>query len=314
MILNLSPTAMTALLCRLVFLLATTVPLGSAAAGWTPETLPMVHLEDARRYVCNPDGVLSSTAVSRTDSLLMHLERDKGVEAVVVVVNHIEGDDPYAFGMALSRKYGIGSKTQNSGLIVILAVADRSYQILTGSGLEATLPDAICRRLQNRIMVPALKRGDWNGAIVNTIIALDRYIRNDDELTADADSGSGLNDRIIGLILAAAVLVFIMCIYFFTQRRRCPQCGKRTMRITDSRRIRTGTGYKVRRKWRCSSCGYTETTDHDDRSGGLHAGPWLPPFILGGGRGLGLGRGTGGFGGGSFGGGSFGGGGSGGRF
>ena len=53
----------------------------------------MVHLKDARRYVCNPDGVLSQAAVDSTDLLLQALEKEKGVETVVVVVEEEEESD-----------------------------------------------------------------------------------------------------------------------------------------------------------------------------------------------------------------------------
>ena len=66
---------------RYVFLfwLLLWLPLTGLAGKWTPETLPMVHLKDARRYVCNPDGVLSQAAVDSTDNLLQALEKEKGV-------------------------------------------------------------------------------------------------------------------------------------------------------------------------------------------------------------------------------------------
>lgn len=130
----------------------------SSARKWTPETLPMVHLKDATKYVCNPDGILKPATVDSADALLSALERDKGVQTVVVVVKQLEGDDPYSFGMALGKRYGIGDGKQRTGLILILATEDRSYQLLTGNGLEGTIPDAISRRIQNRVMVPELKR------------------------------------------------------------------------------------------------------------------------------------------------------------
>ena len=65
--------------------------LSASAKKWTPETLPMVHLQDAHRYVCNPDEVLHPSTVDSVDALLFALERDKGVETVVVVVS-AQGD------------------------------------------------------------------------------------------------------------------------------------------------------------------------------------------------------------------------------
>ena len=149
----------------LLFIVAAFLPLNSVAEKWKPETLPMVFLQNDHRFVCNPDGVLSDSAVARADSILYTLYKQQGVQTVVAAVKQLDGDDPYEFGMALARKYGIGNK-QSTGLIVILATEDRAYQILTGRGLEGTLPDAMVRRVENRIMVPLLKNKDWDAAAV----------------------------------------------------------------------------------------------------------------------------------------------------
>ena len=67
---NLNHLAAILLLCCLL------CPLSLNAEKWTAETLPMVYLQDARRHVCNPDGVLDEATVSSTDSLLTALEKD----------------------------------------------------------------------------------------------------------------------------------------------------------------------------------------------------------------------------------------------
>ncbi len=289
------------------------LPFVAMAGKWTPETLPMVHLEDARRYVCNPDGVLSPVAVDSADVLLARLERDKGIETVVVVVKQLEGDDPYAFGMALGRKYGIGNKEQDTGLIVILAVEDRSYQILTGNGLEGTLPDAICRRIENRVMVPALKRGQWDVAIVETLRSIDRYVREDPSLRAEKEGAE--DDMIAGIIAAVlmgGIFLFVVVMLEAGKKRKCPKCGKRQMRVVKTQRVQLNGHRMLAKTWRCKNCGREEVRYEDDpnNSSNMFGGMGIPP-IFPGGRG---GGGGGGFMGGSFGGGSFGGGGSGGRF
>lgn len=298
----------------MLLLLAMLPAVQGLAEGWTPETLPMVHLRDARRYVCNPDGVLSQAAVDSADAAFARLERDKGIESVAVVVKRLQGDDPYSFGMALGRKYGIGDKRQNTGLIIIIAVEDRSYQILTGRGLEGTLPDAVCRRVENRVMVPALKRGDWDAAIVGTVKAIDAYVRGDDTI-GPGDRDDDASDRIAGLVGAGIIVLILVWLAFLGKRpsrRLCPRCGKHTLRKVGEKAYRKGRKRMLHTRWRCTSCGYEETREENDgTSGGIRGGSFVPPFIFGAGLGRGFG---GGFSGGSFGGGSFGGGGSGGRF
>ena len=299
----------------LIGLLALVVTESFAQRKWTVETLPMVHLQDSTRYVCNPDGVMSTTATREVDALLLKLEQDKGVETVVVVVKSIEGDDPYRFGMELGRKYGIGRKEQNSGLIVILCTHDRSFQILTGRGLEGTLPDAICRRVENRVMVPLLKKQQWDDAIFETMKALDGILRKDPNLKREIAEDE-THPFIILLILA-----FIACaIYSFYQAAKkastqvCPNCQQKTLSRISVSTVRTQSGYFRRTTWRCKQCGYEK---HDDTpTNSNSSGGGMPPIFFpygSGGRRTG-GFGGGGFGGGAFGGGSFGGGGSGGRF
>lgn len=295
-------------LLLLIMLMHTAVAL---AEKWSAETLPMVHLEDARKYVCNPDYVLSQAAVATTDSLLYLLEKDKGVQTVVVVVKHLEGDDPYQFGMALGKKYGIGSKAQRTGLIIVLATEDRSYQILTGNGLEGTLPDAITRRIQNREMVPQLKAGNWDAAIVNTVKSVDGYVRGDDTLTANDDADS-TSDEVVGFVIVLAFVLFFIAVVVFTQRQyRCPNCKKAQMREVKRQRVHVaGTNsHCIQHIYRCPKCGHEKTFTEDDDN--VSAGPMVPPVFFGGG---GRSFGGGGSFGGSFGGGTFGGGGSGGRF
>lgn len=277
------------------------------AQKWSVDNLEMVYLKDSTQYVCNPDGVMGDSARIATNRILRRLEVEKGVQTVVVVVKHLDGDDPFTFGMDLSRKYGIGNK-QNTGLIIILATEDRSYQILTGRGLEGTLPDAICRRVEDRIMVPQLKKANWDAAILETVRALDQVVRGDSTIVGDNDSEDDELPAVLILITGIVVAGIVIAI---VKRKKCPKCGK----SKHLRLVKTVTkGQKKTCTWHCTKCNHTfETTeqiDNDSFSGGAGAGP----IIIGGGHRRSGGFGGGGFGGGSFGGGSFGGGGSGGRF
>lgn len=300
-------------LACLALLLALAVP---ALAQWTVDKLPMVHLQDARRYVCNPDGVLSQDAVQAIDARLMDLEKQTGVQTVVVVVKSLDPDDPFEFGIDLAKKYGIGLKGKDTGLIVILATEDRSYQILTGEGLEGTLPDALVNRIQDQVMVPKLKDGEWDVAMVSTIEALDGVIRQDAELIAQYE----LEDEEITwreTILIFGILIGIVALFWFLfyKSSKCPKCGQHSYGYVGEKRVVLDGKRKIVKTYRCKKCGYerNETKDDPDSDGGGGGALATSLLLWGVGRALGGGGGRSG-GGGSFGGGSFGGGGSGGRF
>lgn len=279
----------------------------------------MVHLKDSNRYVCDPDMILSPSVRDSMDFLLHRLEQTKGVQTVVAVARRIAGGEAYDWGMALARQHGVGSKKQNSGLLIVLATDDRAYYVLTGTGLEGALPDAVCRRIENRYMLPAFKQGDWNRGLLLGVTAICSYIEKDSALMPEAHAAQQDDSPIVALFIVLAMLLVFWLVFRNSKRAqgsRCPACGHNTLRPTGESIRLSPTG---RRKyiWRCSHCGHSEARDDDhfDSTGAAGLLPWLLLFgPRGGGSGFGGGLGSGGFGGGSFGGGSFGGGGAGGHF
>lgn len=282
--------------------------LAAAETYWTPDNLPIPYLQDMTRYVSNPDGILEQATVDSLDRELRLLENEMGVQTVVAVVEHIEGDDPYQFGQALATKYGIGHKKKDDGLIVMLCTKDRSYTILTGKGLEGTLPDIVCRRIQDRVMVPLLRDEAWDDAMLSTLKALDGYIRGDETLRKAFDNDDDTRAALIAMFMSFGGFGLIVALIYYYSRKKCPQCGKRKMKAINIVRLRKNGRRKLKITYRCTNCQHEEVRYEDDNIGtgtSISSGT-----VLGGGLG---GHSSGPIGG-HFGGGSFGGGGSTGRF
>ena len=215
----------------------------------------------------------------------------------------------------MSKKYGIGLKGKDTGLIVILATEDRSYQILTGEGLEGTLPDALVNRIQDQVMVPKLKDGEWDAAMVSTIEALDGVIRQDAELIEQyelEEEEMTWGEILLIIVILAGIIAFLW--YICWRSSKCPKCGQHSYGYVGEKRVVLDGKRKIVKTYRCKKCGYehNETEDDPDSSGGGGGALATSMLLWGVGRALGGGGRSGG--GGSFGGGSFGGGGSGGRF
>ena len=146
------------------------------AKEYTIKGIPMVHLQDRTRYVSNPDGILSPSAVATMDSILFALEEKTGIQTLVVAVTGIEGGDCFDFAYRLGKEMGVGQKERDNGLVVLLSTDERCIQFATGYGLEGVLPDAICKRIQNRYMVQHLGKDDWNTGMVEGIRAMNGYL------------------------------------------------------------------------------------------------------------------------------------------
>ncbi|MCR5820392.1 MAG: TPM domain-containing protein [Bacteroidaceae bacterium] len=283
--------------------------------------MPIPYLKDKSQYVSNPDGILTQMAVDSLNMWLGEMEKAHGVQTILAVVEHIEGGEPYDFCMALGRKYGVGSKEQNTGLIILLSTRDRAYYILTGRGIEGTLPDAICKRIENNQMLPALREGDWDEAMLATVRAITKYVDGDDSLVGKTDFENEVD--VAAALIAVLVCLGILGLFLFLvvayERKKaiCPNCHKHTMKfvggkVTKNRLLGICTHHDT---YRCTNCHFEQLRTWDeDINGGI--GGAAAGSIFGSSRRGGFSGGFGGGGsfGGSFGGGSFGGGGAGGRF
>src|SRR5574344_1152269 len=150
-------------------MLCVLLPATSFAKEYTIKDVPCVRHIDIRRYVSDPENILSSTAVFSIDTLLYSLEKQKGIETAVVVLPSIGKEDCSGFAYSLGRYWGVGKKDSNNGLVVLLVIDQRKIQFATGYGLEGDLPDVICKRIQLRSMIPFFKKDDWNRGMVNGI-------------------------------------------------------------------------------------------------------------------------------------------------
>lgn len=282
---------------------------------YTTRNIPKVHLQDKTRYVCNPAGILSTQACDTMDRLLHALEQQTGIETVVAVVPSIGQEECFDFAHRLLNEWGVGKKGKNNGLVILLVTDQRCIQFYTGYGLEGDLPDAICKRIQTRYMIPYLKDSRWDEGMVAGVEAV--CARLDGSMANDTPD-DGEDDVLLVLLALLGIIGVGIVISLLAVRaaNKCPQCGQHKLQRSGSVLISRRNGVKTEDvTYICRHCGHKvvrRQQSHDDNYRG-RGGRGGGPVIFGGGGGL-FGGSGGGFGGGSFGGGMGGGGGAGSRF
>lgn len=274
------------------------------------DDVPNVRLTDVRRYVSDPSSILSPAATDTINAILGRLEKSTGIETAVVMLPSIGENDIFDFSTSLFRKWGIGKKKSNNGLLILFVMDKHKVRFATGYGIEGTITDAMSKRIQMQYMVPAFKRSDWNKGMVDGVRATAKVLDGSMEPEA-ADSDTDTSDLLfsIGIIIG----VILLAMFVSSIKQRCPKCRKRSaMKQMGVEVLRVSTGKGRRKRIRrttyvCQYCGHIMTKDEDidDNSGSAAAGGAILGSMLGS-----SGGGGGGSFGGSFGGGSTGGGGS----
>lgn len=281
--------------------------LGSAARPYGVEEIPNVQVGNRYRFTSNPDGVLSPSAVAEIDSLCYSLRHRALAQVAVVAVEDIRGDDLFSFAHTLFSQWGVGRADSDNGLGILLVVDRREVRFVTGPGLEGVLPDALCKRIQMRYMLPYFREGDYSAGMVAGLRAVASVLEG-----SELDLGGNDDFRATDDLPAWAVFLIVFLVVFvplgvmlvgFYRSRRCPRCRAFALVLQSRNLVGQTDHYNLfEDTYRCGKCGFVvkrqsrsaRSDNNNHRRGG---GMWIGGF--GGGHGSGGGFG-GGFGGGSF--------------
>lgn len=223
------------IIIRLLFaVLAILTSTGVRAAGYEIDNVPNVQNANRNAYVSDPDHFLSPSATAQTDSILADIRRQTTAEVTFVIIGNMEprdGIDIDTYATELFEKWGIGDKSNDNGVLLLVAVDDRKFVLRTGKGVEGILPDMICREITENNLVPAFKEGDYSKGIVSTARQLRKVMTDPkyrDELKADLSARERQNwiDLINFVLVAACLLTAVLGISLMVMvNRRRGQSG-----------------------------------------------------------------------------------------
>ena len=150
---------------------------------YTINQIPNPKAKGENRLVSNPDGVLNNENVLNT--LLTDLERETKIEFAVVVVKDFDDNaEEFDFALSLFRKWGIGKKDKNNGLLLFVSVDRKKYRFITGYGIEGDLPDVTLTQLANANLVPAFKKKQYSQGVEDVTSAIINRLTNSENTTS----------------------------------------------------------------------------------------------------------------------------------
>lgn len=87
---------------------------------------------------------------------------NEGVLQIGIVVLNTTADIPiYDYAMTVAKSWGLGSRNNNNGLLMLVAVEDRQIYILTGLDIEDKLTDERVARVIDKHITPAFAKQNY---------------------------------------------------------------------------------------------------------------------------------------------------------
>lgn len=194
--------------------------LGLLSLAGCEEEKPLEPTE--KFYVNDFSDVLSEEAeetILAEGRKLNETEATKGAQVVVVTVKTIGDEDINDYSVELGRRWGIGDKDEDNGVLILLVTEDRNVRIATGYGIEGALPDSKVGRILDHYAVPDFKNDDFESGILKTYKAVVNEVYNeygitpDDYVPADTLEESQDSPNVKKIVISWIILIVIVVLY-----------------------------------------------------------------------------------------------------
>ena len=110
--------------------------------------------------VVDSANILSANVESALNQSLESFRQTSGPQVAVLTVSSTGNQSIEDFSIDVARKWGLGDKTRDDGVLLVIAFDDRTLRIETGSGIEGELTDVEAGRIIDAIIAPQLKAGN----------------------------------------------------------------------------------------------------------------------------------------------------------
>jgi len=139
-------------------------------------------------YVSDLAHVIDPAGKDQLEAFCARVEQELGVQFALVTIDTL-GDQPIRdFAIDLARKWGVGDRKSNQGVLLLLAVKDHRDDIETGRGIEPYITDGFAGSTL-RAMRPELRDGNYGAALLTAARAMAQQIAQGKGIPFSANVG-----------------------------------------------------------------------------------------------------------------------------
>ena len=123
----------------------------------------------ANSAVYDQAKVLSKETIKKIDKMNEEADNtDKKLKIGVYITKDLDGDDLEDTTLEIARKWKIGDKDTNNGVLLFLAINDKKSRLEVSDNLATRLTDVQSKTILDN-MKPKLRNDDYDGAVLDAV-------------------------------------------------------------------------------------------------------------------------------------------------
>ncbi len=153
-------------------------------------------------------NTLTHEQVDALEKKLVAYDDSTSNQVAVVIISTTEGYSIEDVALQLGRKWGIGTKDNNNGVVILVAKDDRKTSIEVGYGLEGAIPDLTAKSIIDHEIIPNFKEGNYYRGLDEATDGIIKAAAG--EYKAPSNYGSRKKKSIPASLIVIAVIAFIV--------------------------------------------------------------------------------------------------------
>lgn len=116
-------------------------------------------------FIADEANLLSDDVEYNLNMTLWDLQKKSGADIAVVTLPTLEGKSEQEVAMEIGRKYKVGSKEKNNGIVFLTALNERRMRIELGYGFEKIIPVKDLDYIRDNDILPYYRQNDYENGI-----------------------------------------------------------------------------------------------------------------------------------------------------
>ena len=163
-----------------------------------------------KRLVNDYVGMLNGTERETLEQKLRAYNDSTSSQITIVVVKTTQPYPAGDYAFELGRRWGVGQKDKDNGLVLLWATEDRKIFIATGRGLEGAIPDVIAKRIIREVITPEFKSEMYYRGLDRGTDEIIKYATGEYKAEATEDDGGFSVGLIIFLVIFFIIIIVII--------------------------------------------------------------------------------------------------------
>jgi uncharacterized protein len=187
----------------------------------------VVYPSTSDGYIYDGAQMISAEDKARLTQFFTELQSKTTAQIAVATVATTQPEPIEMYAVELFKRWGIGQKGKDNGVLFLIARDDREMRIEVGYGLEGAIPDSIAKNIIDNIVVPEFKKSNFSVGILSGASAIVSLVAKEYNVAVTGEEneilnrvGSSSSDADIIWFVLLIIVVIILLAYSTSNTKR----------------------------------------------------------------------------------------------